>query len=342
VPMALLDDARPVLQAASPLPSPRGPLSAFLLEHLSLPVHRLPPGPEPSDDPLVGEDSQLFLYVCYELHYRGFGGVDEDWEWEPSLLELRRSAERRFEEALADWVGPLPVGSAGIPDDLRALIARATGPSLSRFVLERGTLEHVREFAVHRSAYQLKEADPHSWMIPRLSGMSKAALVEIQSDEYGGGRPGEAHAELFAETMAALDLDPTYGAYVDRLPGVTLATTNLVSLFGLHRRWRGALVGHLAVFEMTSVEPMGRYADALRRLGLPAVARRFYDVHVEADARHEVVAATDLAGGLVGSERALAGDILFGGQALMNVEERFATHLLDSWAAGTTSLRSPL
>jgi hypothetical protein len=126
------------------------------------------------------------------------------------------------------------------------------------------------------------------------------------------------------------------------LPGVTLATTNLVSLFGLHRRWRGALIGHLAVFEMTSVEPMGRYARALRRLGLPAVAQRFYDVHVEADARHEVVAATDLAGGLARSEPAVAGDILFGGRALMDVEERFATHLLDSWSAGTTSLLLPL
>jgi hypothetical protein len=339
--MTLLD-APPVSEAAPPLPSARGPLSAFVLEHLLQPVHRLPPGPEPCDDPLVGEDSQLFLYLCYELHYRGLREVDEAWEWEPSLLELRRAVERGFETALTERVGPLPSGSPEIPDDLSALIAGAAGPSLSQYVLERGTLEQVREFAVHRSGYQLKEADPHSWMIPRLSGIPKAALVEIQSDEYGGGRPGEAHAELFADTMAALGLDPTYGAYVDRLPGVTLATTNLVSLFGLHRRWRGALIGHLAVFEMTSVEPMGRYAAALRRLGLPAAAQRFYDVHVEADARHEVVAATDLAGGLARSEPALAGDILFGGRALMDVEARFATHLLDSWAAGTTSLRFPL
>jgi hypothetical protein len=33
-------------------------------------------------------------------------------------------------------------------------------------------------------------------------------------------------------------------------------------MFGL-RRWRTALVGHLAVFEMTSVEPMERYRRAL-------------------------------------------------------------------------------
>ena len=142
--------------------------------------------------------------------------------------------------------------------------------------------------------------------------------------------------------MDALGLDSSYGAYLDYLPGPTLATTNLVSLLGLHRRWRGALIGHLAVFEMTSVEPMGRYSETLRRLGLPAAARRFYDVHVEADARHERLAANELAGGLAATEPGIAADILFGARAIMAVEERFTAHLLDSWSAGKTSLRFPL
>jgi hypothetical protein len=52
---------------------------------------------------------------------------------------------------------------------------------------------------------------------------------------------------LFADSMRVLDLDPSYdGAYLDRLPASTLATTNLISMFGLHRRLGGALVGHLA------------------------------------------------------------------------------------------------
>ena len=56
---------------------------------------------------------------------------------------------------------------------------------------------------MQRSAYTLREADPHSWAIPRLEGRAKAALVEIQSDEYGGGRPQRVHAELFARAMRA-------------------------------------------------------------------------------------------------------------------------------------------
>jgi hypothetical protein len=287
---------------------------------------------------LSGDDTQLFLYLCYELHYRGLRGVDDAWEWEPSLLRLRRSVESTFERALLRQIGEPPLGSDDVPKELETLIAEAPGPSLSAYFMKRGTLAQFREFAIHRSGYQLKEADPHSWAIPRLSGPAKAALIEIQADEYGGGLAGAAHADLFAVTMAALGLDTTYGAYVDRLPGTTLATTNLISFFGLHRRWRGALVGHLAVFEMTSVEPMSRYSATLRRLGLPPLARRFYDVHVAADARHQIVAAADLAGGLARTEPRVAGDIIFGARAIMDVERAFADRLLGSWAAGTSSL----
>src|SRR3954452_14897731 len=98
---------------------------------------------------------------------------------------------------------------------LRAISDACYRPSLSRSLQRDGTLEQFLEFAVHRSAYQLKEADPHTWALPRLSGAPKAAMVEIQADEYGGGRPERMHSRLFAETLEALGLDPAYGAYVD-------------------------------------------------------------------------------------------------------------------------------
>jgi hypothetical protein len=142
--------------------------------------------------------------------------------------------------------------------------------------------------------------------------------------------------------MAALGLDARYGAYLDHIPGVTLATVNLMSLLGLHRRRRGALVGHLALFEMTSSLPNGRYARGLRRLGFDGRATAFFDEHVEADAVHENLAAVDLAGGLARQQPELAKDVLWGARALVDVEARWATHLMDAWAAGESSLREPL
>ena len=100
---------------------------------------------------------------------------------------------------------------------LRAIADADERPSRSLY-LGATHQEQVLEFVIHRSAYQLKEADPHSWALPRLSGKPKAALVEVQADEYGGGRPERIHAQLFAESMEALGLDSTYGAYLDSSP----------------------------------------------------------------------------------------------------------------------------
>jgi Iron-containing redox enzyme len=324
------------------LPCPRGPISEVVITALRRDsLAPLLAQVTLSDDPLTGEDSHLALHCCYELFHDGYRGVDDRWEWEPALLRLRRRLEKRFLAALRDEHHPSPAGTVEEVDRaLCALLASGAGtPSPSRHLAEEGTIEQLRELMVHRSIYQRKEADAHTFAIPRLRGEAKSAMVLIQADEYGQGRPGRSHAELFATTMDRLGLDPTPGAFIDSVPGVTLATDNLSSMFGLHRSLRGALVGHLAVFEMTSVIPMGRYAHAIRRLTGDDLAAEFYDVHVEADAEHEVIAATQLVGGLVRHDPALAGDVLFGAGALMQVEARLATHLVTSWKAGHSSLR---
>ncbi|MEY2443111.1 MAG: hypothetical protein QOJ46_2537 [bacterium] len=327
------------------LPEPRGEISEHLLSELARPVHPLiAPLVVPPADALADEDLQLALYLCYELHYRGLPGVQDAWEWEPSLLGLRRDLEGCFEAALHAAV-PRPLAPSR-PEEmdlaLRKVADASDAPSLSRYIERHATLDQLLEFVAHRSAYQLKEADPHSWALPRMYGPPKAAMVQIQADEYGGGVAERIHAKLFADTMEELGLDARYGAYVDHLPAVTLATVNLMSLFGLHRRWRGAIVGHLALFEMESSVPNRRYASGLRRLGCGERATAFFDEHVMADAIHESVAAVDLAGGLARQQPELAPDILWGAATLVALDDRFARHALAAWELGGSSLRAEL
>jgi hypothetical protein len=330
-------------QCGPPRPTPRGPLSAAVLLAL-----RQPPGclgltpPVAVVDALADDDLQLALYLCYELHYRGAAGADRDWEWDPALLGFQAELERAFLQRLHDEIAPVRRGQlADVQGALSELIAGESGASLSSFLLESGALVQFQEFCVHRSAYQLKEADPHTFAIPRLSGQAKAAMVEIQHDEYGSGSAADMHSILFGATMTALGLNPVYGAYLAQLPGVTLATVNLASMLGLHRRWRAALVGHLAVFEMTSVGPMERYSQALARLGIGPEGRRFYDVHVEADVRHGAIALERMVAGLIEIEPYLGADLLFGAAAVLLVEDRFSRHLLSSWSSGRSSLLRP-
>jgi hypothetical protein len=230
--------------------------------------------------------------------------------------------------------------SDGVADILFGLAAQDGGPGMSRHVAKKATRDQLEEFLIHKSVYQLKEADPHTWAIPRLNGRAKAALVEIQADEYGGGRPDRMHSALFARTMRGLGLDDSYGAYADAVPAISLASVNMMSLFGLNRRLRGAIAGHLAIYEMTSSRPNQLYGSGFRRLGFGAEVTAYFDEHVEADAVHEQIAGRDLAGGLVESEPDLFADVLFGATAAIALDARLTAHIMGAWESGDSSLRS--
>jgi hypothetical protein len=327
------------------LPEPRGPLGDALhadltgATEISAATVELARRAAGAADPLHDDDLQLSLAVAYELHYRGFDGVADDWEWEPTLLQLRALLERAHLAALRTLTGTPRPADDPIDRQLTALIAADDGPSLSAYMAKRGTLEQWREYLTLRSVYHLKEGDPHTFAVPRLSGRAKAAMVEIQADEYGGGSAERMHSELFAGMMRDLGLDPAYGALWNDAPAVAFTSVNTMSLFGLHRRWRGAALGHLAVVEMTSSEPSRRYSAGLRRLGFDAGTTVFYDEHVEADAVHEQIASVDMCGSLVAEHPELAPDVLFGAAASLAMDGLAAGHLLGAWEAGRSALR---
>ena len=328
------------MAARSPLPPAAGPLTSELFEHLRQAPHSLPQLPPLDGDPFE-DDHQLALYACYELGYRGWHDADDEWEWETTLIALRLELEHRFERAVLDGLAGVPdPPGGGVAERLNAAIEQDESPSVAQFLAARGSREQVRELLVHRSLYGLKEADPHARAIQRLAGDAKSALLEILADEYGAGRPERLHSRLYRQTMDEFGLDGTENAHIGRIPGVTLATINLMSLFGSHARWSAALVGHFALTEMTSSAANRGYARAVSRVE-PENRRAvdYFEEHVEADAVHDIVAAHDLAGGLAKAEPELADRIIFGARALMFVEGRFARHVLGAWQDGRSSLR---
>ncbi|WP_051900985.1 iron-containing redox enzyme family protein [Streptomyces aureus] len=318
-----------------PLPQPRGPLSAAVLAALAGSDAPFPAVPADA----YGDDLQLALYVLYELHYRGFDGVPDDREWDPRLLTLRAALEDRFLRALRADVPIDPSDTAQRAlDELQLEPVGEVDGSVSHFLRDHGTLEHAREYAALRSLYHLKEADPHAWVIPRLRGRAKAGMVAVEFDEFGAGRADEIHARLFADLMTDLGLDTSYGRYLDAAPAPALATVNLMSLFGLHRALRGALVGHFATVEVTSSPASRRLAQALERMDAGPAAVRFYTEHVEADAVHEQVVRHEVVAGLLADEPWLESDVVFGIRTTGHLEDRLAAPLLTAWREGGSAL----
>ena len=327
------------------LPAPRGPLSMAVLDLLTeraprMHLNRVEASVGDSDP--YGIDVQLSLYVCYELHYRGFTGVDDEWEWNPGLLHLRARLEDTFADAVSHDVGDIDPRDTAAAEMERLTVEPVDGSGPSYFLRDKGTWEQMQEYFVHRSLYHLKEGDPHAWAIPRLTGQAKAAFVAVEFDEFGGGRGDQVHQQLFADLMVAAGLDAGYLGYIDAVPAESLAVVNLMSMFGLHRKYRGSAVGHFASTEITSSPGSRRLVEALERLGAPDTCVAFYREHVEADAVHEQVVRTDVVGDLVSREPELDRDVVFGIRAHEVVEDRLARHLMASWTNGESSLRKPI
>ena len=328
--------------AAEPtLPGPQGRLSAAVLGLLA---------GEPStgieaplgDCDAYGLDLQLALYACYELHYRGFAGVDPGWEWNPRLLALRARLEDAFIDRVRRDVGEIGATDTAAAEMDALSVEPVDGAGPSYYLRDAGTWEQMREYFVHRSLYHLKEADPHAWAIPRLTGQAKASFVAVEFDEYGGGRGDRVHQQLYADLLAAAGLDDSYLGYLEAVPGETLAAVNLMSYFGLHRSMRGAAIGHFAATEITSSPGSRRLVDALERMGAPRPCVGFYREHVEADAVHEQVVRSEVVGDLVAREPHLDRAVVFGMRARDVVEDRLAEHIMACWRSGQTSLRRAL
>ncbi|MFF0433856.1 iron-containing redox enzyme family protein [Streptomyces sp. NPDC004327] len=326
----------PVTTVPAP-PKPRGDVSAAVLDRLAGRDRRLPTRTALARSDPYGDDLQLALYALYELHYRGFEGVAEDLEWDPDLLRLRAALEETFLTALRD-----DAPSGGSADEaLAELLDERPGDrsGSSHFLLRHGELWQLREYAALRSLYHLKEADPQLWVVPRLYGRAKAGMVAVEYDEFGAGHADRVHARLYADLLDDLQLSSHYGAYLDAAPPEMLAVVTMMSLFGLHRAHRGALVGHFAAVEVTSSPASARLADALRRCGAGPAAQHFYDEHVEADAVHEQLVRHEVVAGLLAEEPALEDDVVLGIRATSLLEDRLTTHLLDSWNNGHSALR---
>ena len=330
-------------------PAARGPISDLVRSWL---LGEQEPDPAearelcaaPCADPLQDEDRQLSLWILYELHYGGFRDVDDSWEWSPACLELRRLLEGPFEAALADLARPVTESflnhDTGLVEGFFDVVAATDVASVTSYLQHTATREQMLEFLVHRTVYQLKEADPHAWAVPRLTGAPKVRLMEVLYDEYGAGRPDRLHSAMFGETLVACGLDPRYGAYLDRVPAVTLAVNNAMSLFGLHRRLRGAAMGHLAAFEATSSVPARRVCRGLRRLGFPEVAADYFEEHVEADAVHEQLAVRGICAAMVRQDPLVVTDIAFGAATSLCLDGLAASYLLERWQRGDSGLRA--
>lgn len=322
------------------VPRPRGPWSDRVAHALTTGEDFAPPTEPLPDAVLRDADAQVALWTLFQLHYRGFEDVIGDREWDPELLRVRGELEARMEAELRTATREAVdsvAGAGDLADALFAFLAEDDAPSLAAHVHRHATPDQVLDFLRERSIYALQESDAHSFVLGRLDGPVKAALAEVQYDEYGSGRPERVHSTLYAEALDAAGLSREYGAYIDQVSAATLAVNTLHSLFGFRYRLRGAAMGHLAAFEATSSIPSRKIAMGIDRVGLPEATAAYFSEHVEADAVHEQVAMRDICEVLVAQDPSLREDVVFGVASCVYLDGLAAVDMLTRWGVDASA-----
>ncbi len=295
-------------------PGARGPLSAWVLDAVS---------GRPSD-PLVrrdrvtmaidDDDAQLALWLLEITAVADIAGVDPAGrrEVEPVASALRD----RFEERLRELV-PTPEVEPG--ELWTHLESMRTPPPADDSAA--ATADEVLATFAAKAPYLGWEADPHTLMLAVIEPELKTPIATIQAGEYGVGH-GRPHAGIYRDCLEAVGM--TVADAVDAAPAAALAFANCAWLFARRRHLRGASVGQLCFLEIDSVDPCRARAADWDRAGLPDAGRRWYDVHVLADAEHQDVVRHQLVPAIEEHTPWLVPDAIFGAEV---------TRRLQSWPA---------
>lgn len=243
----------------------RGPLSLAVFKAISSRTGSLGPvGLSSRLDTITDGDFQLALYWSLAVQRRcdGLRTSENDDQLGP-FRELMQSA---FLEQLREESRCTPAISSFDATQTKALIGDAKNSAILGYLGAQGTLDQLREFFVHRSvqcvdgcANSLNINDRPSNTASARRAVSKSAQQMVLSVE---------HEANLAAVFDTLDLDPSRGAYVARVPGVTLAAVNFATIWRRRAVHTDPFMGPDLVFTQACEESWRTLPDTFARFGM--------------------------------------------------------------------------
>ncbi|HUP93245.1 MAG TPA: iron-containing redox enzyme family protein [Solimonas sp.] len=189
--------------------------------------------------------------------------------------------ERR---AATEAIGELPRGVDAFMQWFEGLQRSGPGQGDALFPwLERTALrEEMRWFLAQEAAGEAGFDDLVALTQVRLPVRAKLEMARNYWDEMGRGHREGMHAGLLDRIVQALDLRPT----IETTVWESLALANLMVALAANRRYAWHAVGALGAIEMTAPGRVACVNAGLRRLGVPAAARSYFQLHAGLDVRH--------------------------------------------------------
>ena len=260
-------------------------------------------------------------------HIIGPGWIDEI-KTESAL----RIAEGQFLEAERSGVRRL---ASTAPRDVEGFAAwfeglREHGPGqndpLFPWLETEATLAQMRWFLTQEAAGEAGFDDLVAMTQVKLPVRAKLEMARNFWDEMGRGHERGMHGPMLTTVVNELRLTPT----VKDTCWESLALANLMVGLAANRRYTYHAIGALGAIEMTAPARVSLVNEGLRRLGVAASARKYYQIHAGLDIQHSKAWNKEVIYSLVAANPQTASSIAEG--ALLRLAsgarcfERYRTH----------------
>ena len=211
-------------------------------------------------------------------------------EWEAEIRDMAALAieEGRFLESARAKVSER---AAAAPTDADGFVAWyealcATGPGqgdpLFPWLAETASLDEMRWFLTQEVAGEAGFDDLTALTQVKLPVAAKLELARNYWDEMGRGNAKGMHGPMLEVLAGRLGLEPT----VESTVWQSLALANTMAGLAANRRYAYQSVGALGVIELTAPGRAALVAEGLKRLGIRAGDRHYFDLHAVLDVKH--------------------------------------------------------
>ena len=249
---------------------------------------------------------------------------DDDWR---TALETDREMlllEGRFLETLRAEVRDR---AAAAPTQVDAFVAwfeslqqdgPGQGDALFPWLAQSATLPQMRWYLEQEAAGEAGFDDLTALTQVKLPNRVKLELARNYWDEMGRGNAKAMHGPMLERLTAAVDVKPA----IERTAWQSLALANAMTAMATRRDYAWHSLGALGAIELTAPGRSAAVAEGLKRLGLPAKARTYFDLHATLDVKHSQAWNAEAIGPAVAGDPARATAIAEGALMRLRCGER--------------------
>ena len=153
---------------------------------------------------------------------------------------------------------------------------------LFSWLRDEASLDEVRWFLCQEAAGEAGFDDLTAYTQVKLPPRIKLELARNYWDEMGRGNIKGMHGPMLQRLVEALEIRPSIAGTC--WESLTLA--NAMTAMATRREYAWHAVGALGVIELTAPARSAAVAAGLKRLGVPAKVRLYFDLHATLDVKH--------------------------------------------------------